>query len=116
MSGAKDAKRKHEQDSRHRLGVQLSVLPGVVVAAAIARFDWSVSLPTTTPNLDCSECYDYDRWHRCARSTRFAKHEPPAGRGHKLLPHWRSARKLRFNATPPGSFPQKLLAPEPSER
>ena len=29
MSSAKDAKRKPERDSRHRLGVQLSVLPGV---------------------------------------------------------------------------------------
>ena len=33
MSSAKDAKRKTERDSRHRLGVQLSVLPGVVAAA-----------------------------------------------------------------------------------
>src|SRR5438309_6457256 len=33
MRSAKDAKRKVEQDQRHRLGLQLSVLPGVAVAA-----------------------------------------------------------------------------------
>jgi hypothetical protein len=33
MSSAKDAKRKAEQDQRHRLGLQLSVLPGVAVVA-----------------------------------------------------------------------------------
>lgn len=33
MRSAKDAKRKTERDSRQRLGVQLSALPGVTVAA-----------------------------------------------------------------------------------
>jgi hypothetical protein len=33
MRSAKDAKRKAERDSRRRLGLQLSLLPGVAVAA-----------------------------------------------------------------------------------
>jgi hypothetical protein len=33
VSTARDAKRKAEQDQRHRLGLQLTMLPGVAVAA-----------------------------------------------------------------------------------